>query len=74
MCPHGIYCVLSIPLAGGVRATLQTAHLSNPLPKQCARVVWCTVLIPCTRSFPLHAEAIQILGVRVQEDRSSNKY
>ena len=24
MCPHDIYCVLSIPLAGGARATLQT--------------------------------------------------
>jgi hypothetical protein len=31
MCPLSIYCVLSTPLAGGVRATLQTAHLSNPL-------------------------------------------
>jgi hypothetical protein len=31
MCPLSIYCVLSTPLAGSVRATLQTAHLSNPL-------------------------------------------
>jgi hypothetical protein len=60
--------------ADGARATLQTAHLSSPLPKQCARAARCTVLIPCTRSFPLHAEAIQILGVRAQEDRSSSKY
>jgi hypothetical protein len=56
MCPHGIYCVLSIPLAGGARATLQTTHLSSPLPKQCARAARCTVLIRCTRSFPLHAD------------------
>jgi hypothetical protein len=52
MCPHDIYCVLSIPLACGARATLQTAHLSSPLPKQCARAARCTVFIPCTRSFP----------------------
>jgi hypothetical protein len=51
MCPHNICCVLSIPLAGGARATLQTAHLSSPLPKQCARAAWCTVLIPYARSF-----------------------
>jgi hypothetical protein len=31
MCPLSIYCVLSTPLAGGVKATLQTVHLSNPL-------------------------------------------
>jgi hypothetical protein len=30
MCPHNIYCVLSIPLAGGARAILQTVHLSSP--------------------------------------------
>jgi hypothetical protein len=52
MCPHDIYCVLSIPLAGGARATLQTVHMSSPLPKQCARAARCTVLIPYTRSFP----------------------
>jgi hypothetical protein len=74
MCPHSIYCVLSILLAGGARATLQMAHLSSPMPKQCARAARCTILIPYTRSFPLHAEAIQILGVRAQEDRSSSKY
>jgi hypothetical protein len=65
MCPHDIYCVLSFPLAGGARATLQTAHLSNPLWKQCARGTRCTVLIPYTRSFPLHDE---ISGVRAHED------
>jgi hypothetical protein len=74
MCPHDIYCVLSTPLAGGARTTLQTAHLSSPLPKQCARVARCTVLIPYTRSFPLHAEDMQILGVRAKKDRSSSKY
>jgi hypothetical protein len=43
--------------------------------KQCARAMQHTVLtIPYTRSFPLHAEDIQILGVRAQEDRSSSKY
>jgi hypothetical protein len=52
MCPHDIYCVLSISLAGGARATLQTAHLSSPLLKQCARAARCSVLIPYTRSFP----------------------
>jgi hypothetical protein len=72
--PHDIYYVLSIPLAGDIRATLQTAHLSSPLPKQCARAARCAVLIPYTRSFPLHTEEIQILGVRAQEDRSSSKY
>ena len=51
MCPHDIYCVLSIPLAGGARATLQTAYLSSPLPKQYACAARCSVLIevsPCT--------------------------
>jgi hypothetical protein len=53
MCPLSIYCVLSTPLAGGVRVTLQMAHLSSPLSKQYARAVRCTVLIiPYTRSFP----------------------
>jgi hypothetical protein len=52
MCSHGIYCVLSIPLVGGAMATLQTAHLSSPLPKQYARVARCTVLIPYARSSP----------------------
>jgi hypothetical protein len=53
MCPLSIYCILSTPLAGGARATLQTAHLSSPLSKQYARAVRCTVLIvPYTRSFP----------------------
>jgi hypothetical protein len=53
MCPLSIYCVLSTPLAGGARATLQTAHLSSPLSKQCVRAARCTVLIiPYTRSFP----------------------
>jgi hypothetical protein len=53
MCPLSIYCVLSTPLAGGARATLQTAHLSSPLSKQCTRAARCTVLIiPYTRSFP----------------------
>jgi hypothetical protein len=43
--------------------------------KQCARAARRTVhIIPSMRSFPLHAEAIQILGVRAQEDRSSSKY
>jgi hypothetical protein len=68
MSPHGIYCVLSIPLAGGARATLQTAHLSSPLSKQCARVAQCTVLIPYMRSFPLRDEATQISGVRAHGD------
>jgi hypothetical protein len=68
MCPHSIYCVLSIPLAGGARATLQTAHLSSPLSKQCACAARCTVLIPYTRSFPLRAEATQISGVRAHGD------
>jgi hypothetical protein len=53
MCPLSIYYVLSTPLAGGARATLQMTHLSSPLSKQCARAAWCTVLIiPYTRSFP----------------------
>jgi hypothetical protein len=68
MCPHDIYCVLSIPLAGGARATLQTAQLSSPLSKQCACVARCTVLIPYTRSFPLRNEATQISGVRAHGD------
>jgi hypothetical protein len=52
MCPLSIYCVLSTPLAGGARVTLQTAHMSSPLSKQCARVARCTMLIiPYTRSF-----------------------
>jgi hypothetical protein len=63
-----------VPPRCAPKATLQTAHLSSSLPKQCARAVRCTVLIPWARSFPLHAEAIQILGVRAQEDRSSSKY
>jgi hypothetical protein len=71
MCPHSIYCVLSIPLVGGARATLQTAHLSSPLSKQCARAARCTVLIPYTRSFPLHTEATQISGVRANGDYTS---
>jgi hypothetical protein len=37
MCPHGIYCVLSIPLAGGDRATLQTAHLYSSLMREASR-------------------------------------
>jgi hypothetical protein len=53
--PQGIYCILFIPLVGGARATLQTAHLSSPLSKQCARAARCTVLIPYMKSFPLHA-------------------
>jgi hypothetical protein len=53
MCPLNIYWILSTPLAGGARATLQTARLSSPLSKQCARAAWCTVLIiPYMRSFP----------------------
>jgi hypothetical protein len=52
MCPLSIYCVLSTLLAGGARLTLQTAHLSSPLSKQCARAAQRTVLIiPYTRSF-----------------------
>jgi hypothetical protein len=75
MCPLSIYCVLSTPLAVGARTTLQTAHLSSPSTKQCARAARCTVLIiPYTRSFPLHAVTTQILGVRAQEDCSSSKY
>jgi hypothetical protein len=35
-------------------------------------VVHCTH--PLYEKLPLHAEAIQILGVRAQEDRSSSKY
>jgi hypothetical protein len=42
MCPLSIYCVLSTPLAGGVRATLQTAHLSNPLSNS-APVLHCAL-------------------------------
>jgi hypothetical protein len=73
--PLSIYCVLSTPLAGGAGATLQTAHLSSPLSKQCVRVVRCIVLIiPYTRSFPLRAEDTQISGVRAQEDCPSSKY
>jgi hypothetical protein len=68
MCPHDIYYILSIPLVGGARATLQMAHMSSPLSKQCARAARCTVLIPYTRSFPLRAEATQILGVRAYRD------
>jgi hypothetical protein len=71
MCPHGIYCVLSFPLAGGAKATLQTVHLSSSLSKQCARAARCTVLIPYTRSFPLRDEATQISGVRPHEDYTS---
>jgi hypothetical protein len=52
MCPHDIYCVMSIPLAGGARATLQMAHLSSPLSKQYAPAARCAVLIPYARSFP----------------------
>jgi hypothetical protein len=53
MCLLSIYCVLSTPLAGGARATLQTAHLSSLLSKQCAHAIRCTVLIiPYMRSFP----------------------
>jgi hypothetical protein len=53
MCPLSIYCVLSTPLVGGARATLQTTHMSSPLSKQYARAARCTVLIiPYTRSFP----------------------
>jgi hypothetical protein len=52
MYPHDIYCVLSIPLAGDARATLQTMHMSSPLPKQYTRAARCTVLIPYARSFP----------------------
>jgi hypothetical protein len=68
MCPHGIYCVLSISLADGTRATLQTAHMSSLLSKQCARAARCTVFIPYTRSFPQRAEATQITGVRAHGD------
>jgi hypothetical protein len=68
MCPHGIYCVLSISLAGSARAALQTAHLSSPLSRQCARAARCTVLIPYVRSFPLRTETTQISGVRAYED------
>jgi hypothetical protein len=75
MYTHNIYCVLSTPLAGGARATLQMAHLSSLLSKQCARALRCTVLIvPYTRSFPLRVEDTQISGVRAQEDCPSNKY
>jgi hypothetical protein len=68
MCPHGIYCVLSILLADGTRVALQTAHLSSPLSRQCAHVARCAVLIPYTRSFPLRTETTQISGVRAYED------
>jgi hypothetical protein len=68
MCPHSIYCVLSFPLVGGARATLQTVHLSSPLLKQCACAARCAVLIPYTISFPLRDEATQISGVRPHED------
>jgi hypothetical protein len=68
MCPHGIYCVLSNPLAGGARVALQTVHLSSPLSRQCAPAAWCTVFIPYTRSFPLCTETTQISGVRAYED------
>jgi hypothetical protein len=73
-CPHDIYCVMSIPLAGDAGATLQTAHMSSPLRKQYAHAARCTVLIPYARSFPLHAEATWISGVRAQEDCSSRRY
>jgi hypothetical protein len=68
MCPYGIYCVMSIPVAGGARATLQTVHLSSLLSKQCARAARCTVLIPYMRSFPLRDEATQISVVRAHGD------
>jgi hypothetical protein len=75
MCPLSIYCVLSTPLVGGARATLQTVHLSSPLSKQCVRAARCTVLIiTYTISFPLHAEVTQISGVRAQEDCFGSKY
>jgi hypothetical protein len=74
MCLHDIYYVLSIPLAGDARATLQTTHLSSPLPKQYACAARYTVLIPYARSFPLHAETMQISGVRAQEDCSNRRY
>jgi hypothetical protein len=72
--PPRHYCILSIPMADGARATLQTARLSSPLPKQCARAAQCTVLIPCARSFPCTPRLYKILGVRAQEDGSSRRY
>jgi hypothetical protein len=72
--PHSIYCDLSIPLAEGARATLQTARLSSPLPKQCARAVQCTVLSPCARSFPYTSRLYKISGGRAREDGSSRRY
>jgi hypothetical protein len=68
---HDIYCVLSIPLAGGARATLQMAYQFSPLSKQCARATRCTVPVPYTRSFPLRTESMQISGVRAHEDYTS---
>jgi hypothetical protein len=69
------YLLRPVHSAGRRRqGTLQTAHLSSPVPKQCARAARCIVLIPYTRSFPLHTEATQISGVRAQEDCSSRKY
>jgi hypothetical protein len=72
--PHDIYCVLSIPLVDGARATLQTVHLSSPLLKQYARAARCIVLIPCARSFPCTPRLYKISGVRAQEDCSIRRY
>jgi hypothetical protein len=74
MCPLSIYCVLSTPLIGGVRATLQTLRPSNPLSNSAPVPHGALCTSSLLREAPLHAEAIQILGVRAQEDRSSSKY
>jgi hypothetical protein len=56
MCPHGIYSVLSIPLADGVRVTLKTVRLSsllsNSAPVPCGTLCSPSLIREATRSFP----------------------
>jgi hypothetical protein len=56
MCPLSIYCVLSHPLAGGVKVIQQAARLlanSAPVPSS-------ALCYPFYKKLPLYAEDTQI--------------
>jgi hypothetical protein len=74
MCPLSIYCVLSTLLAGGVRATLQMVHPSNPLSNSAPVPHGALCTSSLYEKLPLHADTTQISDVRTQGDCSSSEH